>query len=995
MTTNSHEVWANSNTPLFLANPALSITLSPQTTGGNVVLTNSNGTFLVNGKPQGDVAEWSLYPAISNTIKMDSSGNNITNVGSNLYFNGNLIANASDIQNIGDWSLYNAVSDVNLSSYSIVGAKNITAISNITGGSMNTGSITSSGAVSGTIGTFTTTLISPSLSNTGNVVLVANTGNLTAQASSILTTSAPTISNTFTNAYNILGDRGIDYSDFCYTTLSNKGGKGGQINLVADAGSVTISGTTYGVGGLVNITANSPLTLPYNATSAIKLSAASVLSYAGAVTPLGSVAGYNYIQGTLGVNIVAGSASSLPNTAGTNYLWGLNGTKIQNTLYVDNIVNYPSSNLNIHPDSSQWVDMTRVQFIGMGNNAVINGGGGTTSFISNFYGISTTANGGLFTGTGGISTQGSITNGLDTPLYVSQPDLNLYAYKTQSGIAPVTYVYHNINLNSSSNINLNTANGGQVFVNGSAISGGASTWSTYPATQNVDFSNHYLTNVAGIDSITFSNLVETPMLKDLDASNYSISNVADLTGNSNFNITKNTADPLYIRNVNFGGQIQLVAGSNAAFGSFGQSNLDIYHNSNAVTIQGTPNIVMKSPISMSNNAISNVPTISNVGTLTLQGTSVIMPCTLNMSNNAISNVSTINGGTILTNPLTATLNMSNNGISNLSTITGSTITITPTYPLVLNQALDMTAHNISNVAGLLSSSSITISPTTSLYVTKPLDMGANGITNCTSLTSLTGLALQSGGTISMNQTLDMINHGISNVGALNGVATLNGRTPFSTPAPLSLDMASNVISNVAGIYANTGVLYGQGLTLSNNGGYVNTIAQGGAMITANTGITLTAGTSTPPTPIGASNIQAYAPLTMYLQAGALNGGVPYHSITMSQSSPMYIGSSNAISLNATSNIYLNSDTYRSLSGTPVYQGTQQYGTFSNLGTGGSFSVTFNYPYSASYYITLTNTTSNTALQYSAVKTSLSNFTLYYGGGSAISTTYIDWVATGK
>ena len=162
MTTNSHEVWANSNTPLFLANPALSITLSPQSTGGNVVLTNSNGTFLVNGQPTGDVSKWSLYPAISNTIKMDSSGNNITNIGNNLYFNGSLIANASDIQNIGDWSLYNAVSDVNLSNltsnYSIVGAKNITAISNITGGSMNTGSLTSSGNVSGTIGTFPVSL---------------------------------------------------------------------------------------------------------------------------------------------------------------------------------------------------------------------------------------------------------------------------------------------------------------------------------------------------------------------------------------------------------------------------------------------------------------------------------------------------------------------------------------------------------------------------------------------------------------------------------------------------------------------------------------------------------------------------------------------------------------------------------------------------------------------------------------------------------------------
>ena len=944
MSTQNHEVWYNGSTPMFLADGAKSITISPQTTGSNVVLTNSNGVFQVNGQPQGDVAEWSLYPTISNTIKMDAS-NNITNVGSNLYFNGNLIANASDIQNIGDWSLYNALSDVSLSNgasnYSIVGAKNITAISNISAGSMNTGSLTSSGAVSGTIGTFTTTLISPSLSNTGNVVLVANTGNLTAQASSILTTSAPTISNTFTNAYNILGNRGSDYSDFCYTNLSNTGGKGGSINLTADAGSVTISGTTYGVGGQINLTANSPLTVPYNLTSAIKLSAASVLSYAGAVSPLGSLAGYNYIQATLGVNIVAGTASALPNTAGTVYLYGLNGTKIQNSLYVDNISNYPGANLNIHPDSSQWVDILRCQKLGMGNNAVIDGGGGTTSFISNFYGISTTANGGLFTGTGGISTQGSITNGLDTPLYVSQPDLNLYAYKTQSGIAPVTYVYHNINLTSSSNINLNTANGGQVLVNGSAIDA-ANLWYTYPALGDVDMSNHYLVNVAGIDGLNFSNLVETPMVKGLDANNFNMSNLATLLGGSNLAINAQYSNPFYIRNAVFGGQVNLIGGSNGGSLSIGQSNFDLYASNSPLTLRSSSAIVMSNTLNMSNNSITNASNITTSNITT----------------------STINGGGVFTNPLTSALNMSN--------------------------------YNITNASGILSGSSITISPTTTLYVTTPLDMGANGITNCSGVTATAGsLTLNSASTISAVRTLDMNTNGISNVGALNGVATLNGRTPFSTPAPLSLDMASNVISNVAGIYANTGVLYGQGLTLSNNGGYVNTIAQGGAMITANTGITLTAGTSTPPTPIGASNIQAYAPLTMYLQAGALSGGVPYHSITMSQSSPMYIGSSNAISLNATSNIYLNSDTYRSLSGTPVYQGTQQYGTFSNLGTGGSFSVTFNYPYSASYYITLTNTTSNTALQYSAVKTSLSNFTLYYGGGSAISTTYIDWVATGK
>ena len=943
MSTNNHEVWYNNSTPMFLADGAKSITISPQTTGGNVVLTNSNGVFQVNGVPTGDVSTWSLYPTISNTIKMNAS-NTITSVGNNLYYNGNLIANASDIQNIGDWSLYNALSDVSLSNgasnYSIVGAKNITAISNISAGSMNTGSLTSSGAVSGTIGTFTTTLISPSLSNTGNVVLVANTGNLTAQASSVLTTSAPTISNTFNSQYTILGNRGSDYSDFCYTNISNKGGKGGSINLTADAGSVDIGGTTYGVGGQITLTANSPLTVPYNLTSAIKLSAASVLSYAGAVSPLGSLAGYNYIQATLGVNIVAGSASSLPNTAGTVYMYGLNGTKIQNSLYVDAISNYPGSNLNIHPDSGQAVDMTRVQFIGMGSASnenlaypVIRGSGNASLY--GFSNVSATQ--GDF---GSVRDCSNINNSSIGDGF-GLTDLTLTAYKQQNITIPVSYTYRNINLNSSSNINLNTANGGQVLVNGSAIDA-ANLWYTYPALGDVDMSNHYLVNVGGIDGLNFSNLVETPMVKGLDANNFNMSNLAVMLGGSNLAINAQYSNPFYIRNAVYGGQVILIGGSNGGSLSIGQSNFDLYASNSPLTLRSSSAIVVSNTLNMSNNTITNASNITTSNITT----------------------STINGGAVFTNPLTSALNMSN--------------------------------YNITNASGILSGSSITISPTTTLYVTKPLDMGANGITNCSGVTATAGsLTLNSASTISAVRTLDMNTNGISNVGALNGVVTLNGRTPFSTPAPLSLDMASNVISNVAGIYANTGVLYGQGLTLSNNGGYVNTIAQGGAMITANTGITLTAGTSTPPTPIGASNIQAYAPLTMYLQAGALNGGVPYHSITMSQSSPMYIGSSNAISLNATSNIYLNSDTYRSLSGTPVYQGTQQYGTFSNLGTGGSFSVTFNYPYSASYYITLTNTTSNTALQYSAVKTSLSNFTLYYGGGSAISTTYIDWVATGK
>ena len=114
MSTNNHEVFANATTPLFLQNPAQSITLSPTSGTGNVNLSNINGQLYQNGLPVGDAALWSTYPATSNKIIMDGAGNAITNSGNNLYYNGNLIANASDIQNIADWSLYNAVSDVEM-----------------------------------------------------------------------------------------------------------------------------------------------------------------------------------------------------------------------------------------------------------------------------------------------------------------------------------------------------------------------------------------------------------------------------------------------------------------------------------------------------------------------------------------------------------------------------------------------------------------------------------------------------------------------------------------------------------------------------------------------------------------------------------------------------------------------------------------------------------------------------------------------------------------
>ena len=122
---------------------------------------------------------------------------------------------------------------------------------------------------------------------------------------------------------NITGDAGFN------------NGVGGEVHILAEGGSVA----GVGSGGLVEITATTNALT--GLSSAIKLNAASVLSYAGAVPTFGSLAGYNYIYGNAGVNICAGIPSVFPNIVGTNYLYGANplnaGTRIEGGLATDTI----------------------------------------------------------------------------------------------------------------------------------------------------------------------------------------------------------------------------------------------------------------------------------------------------------------------------------------------------------------------------------------------------------------------------------------------------------------------------------------------------------------------------------------------------------------------------------------------------------------------------------------------------------------------------------
>ena len=127
--------------------------------------------------------------------------------------------------------------------------------------------------------------------------------------------------------------------------LTSQGGLGGVVNITADNGyagvsygrvSINANGGSTGdliTGGLIEINANTPVGVVPTVTSAIKLSGAGINSYAGAIPSIGSLAGYNFIYGTAGVNICAGTPSVLPNTGITTYLYGANGIELNSDVY--------------------------------------------------------------------------------------------------------------------------------------------------------------------------------------------------------------------------------------------------------------------------------------------------------------------------------------------------------------------------------------------------------------------------------------------------------------------------------------------------------------------------------------------------------------------------------------------------------------------------------------------------------------------------------------
>ena len=288
-------------------------------------------------------SEWANYPALADiqmatsSIKNVSSiliGSETTNIlavneANELTYNGDVLAVGGITP--AEWANYPAVANVDIDNRDVLKTGRVLFKSDTTNilTTNESNQLTYNGAVLNTGG-------SVDLSQWATLPAVANV----VMGSNVITTTTTT---------GITANPGGLSATVPTINLTSGGGFGGVVNVTADAGyagvsygrvSINANGGSTGdiiTGGLVEINANTPVGVVPTASSAVKISAAGINSYAGAIPSIGSLAGYNFIYGTAGVNICAGTPSVLPNTGVTTYLYGANGIELNSDVYTTSI----------------------------------------------------------------------------------------------------------------------------------------------------------------------------------------------------------------------------------------------------------------------------------------------------------------------------------------------------------------------------------------------------------------------------------------------------------------------------------------------------------------------------------------------------------------------------------------------------------------------------------------------------------------------------------
>jgi len=332
------------------------------------------------------------------------------------------------------------------------------------------------------------------------------TTDLTMTASRYITATADSITLT--------ADQGPALTDYADINLVAQKGNRGRVNITANAGDpdpltgssiqgevhIVANGSSGGAvssGGLITLDAYTGTPGSYGgATSAIKMSASGINSYAGAVPSVGSVAGYMFNYGTLGINNCVGLPAVLPNFPGTEYHYatggvGYGGIRFESPAGVEMVNStdfypyrmfpyYNSFLVGTHPDmlisgrnnvvgNNQRVVLEKVrniQFDGDGGATTITGVDTVNGADINYKPTNTfyvSPNGSDATGIGSeLRPFQTITGALASPLLTSLPDSAEIAIMCSAGTYTENVVITRTNISliapagtSSSAANLN------------------------------------------------------------------------------------------------------------------------------------------------------------------------------------------------------------------------------------------------------------------------------------------------------------------------------------------------------------------------------------------------------------------------------------------------------------------------------------------------------------------------------------------------------------
>jgi hypothetical protein len=585
----------------------------------------------------------------------------------------------------------------------------------------------------------------------GGIASTATVGNIesTSVAGDIATTAYNSITMDSGNDISLTANPGLNPLYTAAINLNAKNGNGGQVNIVADPGAVAAFGgqvniTANGgtilipqpppapplsvtVGGEVNITANSGGSGLYTLTSAVNIGAAGVNSYAGAIPPIGSVAGYNFIYGNAGVNICSGLPSAGFQLPLTTYIYGTgvpgsyggvrlesgNGIQMLSDTYMQNLYPLDTDGLTIAGRSYLGTGSVYIEDV---ETFTMNGGA-----VLKTDNISSVSNSGILYTDNFFplnNTKGVYANFVK-PIQASAPGVPNLVISNNPFLGNNNYV----EISGADVIAFDATGAGALSgvksINGAAWpppTGDASLWSQYPATSIIDASGFNISNVTTINGAVYPPVTSTadwsnyPAIQNVDISGFDLNNVGNITLPDNGSIT--SAGTLIISS---DGGKNLALASNAggdvviSTGNQGDINITTGGTGNDVTIAGdivnldaTLGVRITAPsLDMTGNNVINVNQLtgSSAATLTVASTGVL-------DVNATGDINVISSGAALLLSGNTSLEIASTGAVNVTAGLGINLlaptavgtSITP-QNLAVSGAANVTGDVISSFGG--------------------------------------------------------------------------------------------------------------------------------------------------------------------------------------------------------------------------------------------------------------------------------------------------------